>query len=147
MRNFAGIGLFAVALLGAAQALGDVTLGPGETLNWASSAPAADETITAPGGTIVFDSDVFVQNNFYLGGEVTVAVNNDSMVRFCKTFFQTDPSGRLVLPRTARFGSDDSAKFAFLPENSIAFLNTSRCSSSERVAHSPVVPQMTRPFL
>ena len=121
MRNFAGIGLFAVALLGAAQARGDVTLGPGETLNWASSAPAATETITATGGTIVFDSDVFVQNNFYLGGEVSVAVNNDSMVRFCKTFFQTDPSGRLVLPRTARFGSDDSAKFAFLPENSIAF--------------------------
>ena len=32
MRNFAGIGLFAVALLGAAQARGDVTLGPGEIL-------------------------------------------------------------------------------------------------------------------
>jgi len=121
MCNLAGIGLFAVALLGAAQARADVTLGPGETLNWASSAPAADETITATGGTIVFDSDVFVQNNFYLGGEVAVMVNNDAMVRFTKTFYQTDPSGRLVMPRTFRFGSTDGNKFAFLPENSIAF--------------------------
>ena len=32
MRSFAGVGLFAVALLAAAQARADVTLGPGETL-------------------------------------------------------------------------------------------------------------------
>ena len=86
MRNLTGIGLFAVALLGAAQALGDVTLGPGETLNWASSAPASTETITATGGTIVFDADTQVTNNFYLGGEVAVTVNNDALVRFTKTF-------------------------------------------------------------
>ena len=32
MRSFAGIGLFAAALLTAAQARADVTLGPGKTL-------------------------------------------------------------------------------------------------------------------
>jgi len=121
MRNLTGIGMFAVALLGAAQALGDVTLGPGETLTWATDAPAADETITATGGTIVFDANATVAHNFYLGGEVSVMVNNDAMVRFTKTFYQTDPSGRLVMPRTFRFGSTDGNKFAFLPENSIAF--------------------------
>lgn len=120
MRNFAGIGLFTAALLAAAQARADVTLGPGETLTWATDAPASGEAITATGGTLVFDSEVDVPNNLYLGGEVAVTVNNDALVRFTKTFFQTDPSGRLVLPRTARFGSRDSGKFAFLPENAIA---------------------------
>ena len=108
----------AFLLVGAGYAL---TLGPGETLVWDTDAPAANEVIEATGGTIVFDSDVTVGHNFYLGGEVTVVINNDALVRFSKTFFQTDPSGRLVLPRTARFGSTDSAKYAFLPENSIAF--------------------------
>ena len=121
MRNFAGIGLFAVALLGAAQARADVTLGPGDTLDWNANTPAATEKITATGGTIIFNSDTEANNNFYLGGEVAVTVNNDAMVRFCKTFYQTDPSGRLVMPRTFRFGSTDSGKYAFLPENSIAF--------------------------
>ena len=108
----------AILLGGAGYAL---TLGPGETLVWDTDAPAANETIEATGGTIVFDSDVTVAHNFYLGGEVTVVVNNGAMVRFSKTFFQTDPSGRLVLPRTARFGSTDANKFAFLPENAISF--------------------------
>ena len=102
-------------------AWGDVTLGPGETLTWATDAPASGEAITATGGTIVFDADTQVTNNFYLGGEVAVTVNNDAMVRFTKTFYQTDPSGRLVMPRTFRFGSTDGNKFAFLPENAIAF--------------------------
>ena len=121
MRSFAGVGLFAVALLGAAQARADVTLGPGDTLDWNANTPAVDETITATGGTIIFNSDTYATNNFYLGGEVAVTVNNDAMVRFTKTFYQTDPSGRLVMPRTFRFGSADANKFAFLPENSIAF--------------------------
>ncbi|MBO7686123.1 MAG: hypothetical protein J6V72_07065, partial [Kiritimatiellae bacterium] len=113
--------LVAAVSLATSGALGDVTLGPGETLTWATDAPAADETITATGGTIVFDADTQVTNNFYLGGEVAVTVNNDAMVRFTKTFYQTDPSGRLVMPRTFRFGSTDGNKFAFLPENAIAF--------------------------
>ena len=112
------LGVFALVSLGVRA---DVMLGPGETLTWATDAPAADETITATGGTLVFDSEVDVPNNIYLGGEVAVTVNNDALVRFTKTFFQTDSSGRLVLPRTARFGSRDSGKFAFLPENAIAF--------------------------
>ena len=41
MRNFAGIGLFAAALLAATQARADVMLGPGETLTWATDAPAS----------------------------------------------------------------------------------------------------------
>ena len=57
MRSFAGIGLFAAALLAAAQARADVTLGPGETLTWATDAPASGEAITATGGTIVFDAN------------------------------------------------------------------------------------------
>jgi hypothetical protein len=127
--------LVAAVLLGAAQALGDVTLGPGETLNWASSAPASTETITATGGTIVFDSDATVQNNFYLGGEVTVEINNGAKVRFAKTFFQTDPSGRLVLSGSAQFGSTDSGKFAFLPENSIAFSSSAVDPSLELIGY------------
>ena len=121
MCDFAGIGLFAVALLGALSARADVTLGPGDTLDWNANTPAATEKITATGGTIIFNSDTQADNNFYLGAEVAVTVNNDSMVRFSKTFYQTDPSGRLVMPRTFRFGSSDRNKFAFLPENSIAF--------------------------
>ena len=148
MRNFAGIGLFAAALLAAAQTRADVTLGPGETLTWATDAPASGEAITATGGTIVFDANatvahnfylgggeaitatggtiVFdanatVAHNFYLGGEVSVVINNGATVRFTKTFYQTDPSGRLVLSGPARFGSNDSNKYAFLPENAIAF--------------------------
>ncbi|MBR4172367.1 MAG: hypothetical protein IKR48_12010 [Kiritimatiellae bacterium] len=98
-----------------------LTLGPGDTLDWDANTPASSETITATGGTIIFNSDTESDNNFELGGEVVVTVNNDSMVRFLKTFYQTDPSGRLVMPRTFRFGSRDANKFAFLPENSIAF--------------------------
>ena len=109
------------AMLCASLARADITLGPGETLDWNASTPSADAKITATGGTIIFNSDTEVGNNFYLGGEVAVTVNNDSMVRFCKTFYQTDSSGRLVMPRTFRFGSKDSKRFAFLPENSIAF--------------------------
>ena len=121
MRNFAGIGLFAAALLAAAQARADVTLGPGETLTWATDAPASGEAITATGGTIVFDANATVAHNFYLGGEVSVVINNGATVRFTKTFYQTDPSGRLVLSGPARFGSNSSSAYAFLPENAIAF--------------------------
>ena len=49
--------LVAAVLLGAAQARGDVTLGPGETLTWDTDAPSSSETITVTGGTIVFDSE------------------------------------------------------------------------------------------
>ena len=111
----------AAAVLCASLARADINLGPGETLDWNANTPSADEKIIATGGTIIFNSDTEVVNNFYLGGEVTVAVNNGAMVRFCKTFYQTDPSGRLVMPRTFWFGSSDANRFAFLPENSIAF--------------------------
>lgn len=109
------------AVLGGLLTHGDVTLSPGETLDWDAVPPSSDETITATGGTIVFNSDATVQNNIYLGGEVTVTVNNGASVRFAKTIFQTDTYGRLVLPCTVRFGSTDSSKYAFLPENAIAF--------------------------
>ena len=121
MHKFTGACLCAAVLLAAAQARADVTLGPGETLTWATDAPAADETITATGGTIVFDANVTVAHNFYLGGEVSVVINNGATVRFTKTFYQTDPSGRLVLSGPARFGSNSSGTYAFLPENAIAF--------------------------
>ena len=98
-----------------------VTLGPGETLDWDANTPSSSESITATGGTIVFNSDATVPNNISLGGEVAVTINNGASVRFTKTFFQTDPSGRLVLPCTVRFGSDDEGRYAFLPENAIAF--------------------------
>ena len=100
------------------------TLGPGETLKWDNVTLAADEEIVANGGAIVFDSDTVVRNVIRLGGEVEVAVNNAASVRFTKTLFRTSPTGRLVLSSSVRFGSDDSAKFAFLPENSIAFTAT-----------------------
>ena len=105
MRSFAGVGLFAAALLAAAQTRADVTLGPGETLTWATDAPASGEAIAATGGTI----------------EVSVVINNGATVRFTKTFYQTDPSGRLVLSGPARFGSNSNNTYAFLPENAIAF--------------------------
>ena len=98
-----------------------VTLGPGEMLDWDANKPAAADVVEATGGTIVFNSSVTVANNIHLGGEVSVVINNGASVRFTKTFFKTNPSGRLVLPCAVRFGSDDSSKFAFLPENSIAF--------------------------
>ena len=121
VRNCLAAGIVGVAVLGALSARAGVTLGPGDTLDWNASTPSADAKITATGGTIIFNSDTYATNNFYLGGEVAVTVNNDAMVRFGKTFYQTDPSGRLVMPRTFRFGSADKNKFAFLPENSIAF--------------------------
>ena len=108
--------VFAVAV--SCEAL---TLGPGDTLDWSSNAPAADEEIVASGGTIVFGSDAVVRNNIRLGGEVRVEVNNGASVRFAKTLFKTDPSGKLLCPCSVRFGSDDLNKSAFLPENSIAF--------------------------
>ncbi|MBQ5794441.1 MAG: hypothetical protein IIW14_00440, partial [Kiritimatiellae bacterium] len=98
-----------------------VTLGPGEMLDWDANNLAAADVVEATGGTIVFNSSVTVANNIHLGGEVSVVINNGASVRFTKTFFKTNPSGRLVLPCAVRFGSDDSSKFAFLPENSIAF--------------------------
>ena len=94
------------AVLGVSLAHGDVTLSPGETLDWDAAPPSSDETITATGGTIVFNSDATVQNSISLGGEVTVTVNNGAAVRFAKTIIKTDPSGRLVLPCTVRFGND-----------------------------------------
>ena len=99
----------------------DVMLGPGETLTWATDAPASGEAITATGGTIVFDANATVAHNFYLGGEVSVVINNGATVRFTKTFYQTDPSGRLVLSGPARFGSNSANTYAFIPENAIAF--------------------------
>ena len=113
--------LLPVVAVSSALTLQAVTLGPGETLDWDANTPASSESITATGGTIVFNSNATVPNNIYLGGEVAVAVNNGASVRFTKTFFQTDPSGRLVLPCTVRFGSDDENRYAFLPENAIAF--------------------------
>ena len=113
--------LMAAISLATFGAWGDVTLGPGETLTWATDAPASGEAITATGGTIVFDANATVAHNFYLGGEVSVVINNGATVRFTKTFYQTDPSGRLVLSGPARFGSNSSSAYAFLPENAIAF--------------------------
>ena len=57
------------AMLCASLARADITLGPGETLDWNASTPSADAKITATGGTIIFNSDTEVGNNFYLGGE------------------------------------------------------------------------------
>ena len=114
VRNWLAAGIVGAAVVGALSARADVTLGPGETLTWATDAPASGEAITATGGTIVFDANATVAHNFYLGGEVSV-------VRFTKTFYQTDPSGRLVLSGPARFGSNNKNTYAFLPENAIAF--------------------------
>ena len=94
------------------------TLDPGETLKWDNVTLAADEEIVANGGAIVFDSDTVVRNKIRLGGEVQVVVNNGASVRFAKTLFKTDPSGKLLCPCSVRFGSDDFDKSAFLPENS-----------------------------
>ena len=113
--------LMAAISLATFGAWADVTLGPGETLTWATDAPASGEAITATGGTIVFDANATVAHNFYLGGEVSVVINNGATVRFTKTFYQTDPSGRLVLSGPARFGSNSNNTYAFLPENAIAF--------------------------
>ena len=81
-----------------------VTLGPGEMLDWDANKPAAADVVEATGGTIVFNSSVTVANNIHLGGEVSVVINNGASVRFTKTFFKTNPSGRLVLPCAVRFG-------------------------------------------
>ena len=97
------------------------TLAPGKTLDWDNVTLAADEEIVASGGTIVFSSHAVVRNNIRLGGEVRVEVNNGASVRFAKTLFKTDPSGKLLCPCSVRFGSDDLEKSAFLPENSITF--------------------------
>lgn len=121
VRNWLAAGIVGAAVLGALSARADVTLGPGETLTWATDAPASGEAITATGGTIVFDANATVAHNFYLGGEVSVVINNGATVRFIKTFYQTDPSGRLVLSGPARFGSNNKNTYAFLPENAIAF--------------------------
>ena len=121
MRNFIGIGLFAVALLGAAQALGDVTLGPGETLDWDSNAPASGEEITVTGGTLNFESSVYVTNVFNLNGEVTVNIADGATVRFARTFRKRSETGRMVLSRSAEFGSNNNSVYSFLPANSIAF--------------------------
>ncbi len=121
VRNWLAAGIVGAAVLGALSARADVTLGPGETLTWATDAPASGEAITATGGTIVFDANATVAHNFYLGGEVSVVINNGATVRFTKTFYQTDPSGRLVLSGPARFGSNSNNTYAFLPENAIAF--------------------------
>ena len=113
--------LLSVVAVSSIFTLEAVTLGPGQTLDWDADTPASGDVIEATGGTIVFNSDTTVPNNIYLGGEVAVTVNNGASVRFAKTLFQTDTSGRLVLPCTAYFGSDDASKFAFLPENAITF--------------------------
>ena len=121
MRNFAGIGLFAVALLGASQTWGDVTLGPGETLDWDTNAPASGEEITVTGGTLNFGSSATVANVFNLQGEVTVNIADGATVRFARTFRKRSETGRMVLSGSAVFGSNSSGVYAFLPANSIAF--------------------------
>ena len=126
MRNFAGIGLFAAALLAAAQTRADMTLGPGETLTWATDAPASGEAITATGGTIVFDANATVAHNFYLGGEVSVVINNGATVRFTKTFYQTDPS------RTRSSRRTPSRSRRTQPTPTSTWWGTSRFSSCRR---------------
>ena len=121
MRNFIGIGVFAVALLGAVQALGDVTLGPGETLDWDTNAPASGEEITVTGGTLNFESSVYVTNVFNLQGEVTVNIADGATVRFVRTFRKRSETGRMVISRSVEFGSNNSGVYSFLPANSIAF--------------------------
>ena len=127
------------AVLCASFARADITLGSGDTLDWNATTPSADAKVVATGGTIVFNSDTEVNNNFYLGGEVKVTVNSDAMVRFCKTFYQTDSSGRLVMPRTFRFGSKDLSRFAFLPENSIAFASGATDARLRLVGYSSLL--------
>ena len=65
VRNWLAAGIVGAAVVGALSARADVTLGPGDTLDWNANTPAATEKITATGGTIIFNSDTQVDNNFY----------------------------------------------------------------------------------
>ena len=121
MRNFATVCIFGAVLLGAVTMRADVTLGPGETLNWDTNAPASGEEITVTGGTLNFESSVYVTNVFNLQGEVTVNIADGATVRFVRTFRKRSETGRMVISRSVEFGSNNSGVYSFLPANSIAF--------------------------
>lgn len=54
-----------------------VTLAPGQTLDWSTSAPASGSVLSATGGTIVFPASATVDNEFQLGGEVSAGESKE----------------------------------------------------------------------
>ena len=93
------------AVLGGLLAHGDVTLSPGETLDWDAEAPASSESIAATGGTIVFNSNVTVENSISLGGEVMVSLSDGQKLRL-KVKPGTQPGTKVRLRGKGQGGTD-----------------------------------------
>ena len=103
--------------------LADVTVGPGDTLDWTETPPAASEQIDCAGGAIVYSGadDLVISNVFSLSAETTFSITGAGKVHFARKFLKTSDAGRLVFNTSVEFGSNDSSIAAFLPENGIAF--------------------------
>lgn len=111
----------ATLALGAAWA--NITVGPGETLDWVENPPDPSEQIDCAGGAIIYsgDDNLVVSNVFSLSAATTFSVTGAGRVRFARKFLKPADAGCLVLDASVDFGSNDSATFAYLPENAIAF--------------------------
>ncbi|MGN0847386.1 MAG: hypothetical protein ACI4RA_08405 [Kiritimatiellia bacterium] len=121
----------AVVLGLAGTVWGDVTLASGDTLDWATQAPAATEEIRASGGTLVFSADATVMNVFHLTGPVNVQIANGAQVRFVRKWLKESDAGKMVFDGSFAFGSDTHDTFAYLPPDSVAFTEVARAAGAK----------------
>ena len=120
--------LVLACLIGTVSAA-EVTLGPGETLNWPAGLTSSD-TLVASGGTIAFSAGRSVVSNVIeLTGPVSVTYASGADVWFAATIKKSDASGQLTLPGTASLGGLDAWVYAFVDEGAISFADSAPVGS------------------
>ena len=79
----------------------NVTIGPGDTLDWAETPPAASEQIDCAGGAIIYSGadDLVISNVFSISVETTFSITGAGKVHFARKFLKTSDAGRLLLAR------------------------------------------------
>lgn len=108
-------------MIGSAGAA-EISLAPGETLDWSTldPKPTKDDTLTATGGTITnLSGDIPCRIN--VGGEVTVRVAEGELPQFWGgKIVKTDDSGRLVFDSSVKFYGTTGA-YSYVDDDVIAF--------------------------
>lgn len=111
----------ALAFLLAPVWAADLTLGPGETLDWSTldPAPTKSDTLTVTGGTIAnLSGDVPCRIN--VGGEAMVHVAAGETPRLTGKVVRTAEGGRLVFDGTVKVHGVNTA-WAFIDDGVLAF--------------------------
>ena len=124
--------LLTLALIGAVSGgtAAEVTLAPGERLDWLADPPAAGAVVQASGGTVAFKGDATVGNVFELSGPVTADIASGAAVRFAGKWLRKTSDGVVTCTGPVTFGSASSSAFSYLPPESLAFTDAARAAGA-----------------